>query len=1085
MEYVGLKGLNGEKDVTLKSVSIDGVVTGPFAQITLTQVYKNLCGSSVEVIYIFPGSDTSAISDFQAEIGSKIIKGTIMEKEKAFRDYDDAIRAGDSGFLLEQTRPNVFQVSIGRIEADEEVKVKITYVDQLRYEDNVLRLTIPTVVAPRYIAGKRSGERQGLGVSDPTDKVPDADLITPPLDSVNYRAKMNLIVYGTHASGFSSPSHQLNTRQLDNNSAVLSFQQETSEMDRDIIVCFASDQEIGTSGMVCIGDNKEAIAYLTYIPEFETEDRYQPKNYVFLIDISGSMRGDKLDQTKVALKGCLIHLRHDDTFSIVAFESKLHCFSEEGNVTFSPETLKRAIKWIDELRAMGQTEINNAIRFALNDSANNMIFLLTDGQIGNEKEIFEHITKNLNGSRIFTIGIDSAVNSYFLNRVAEIGKGKSEFVYPGENLTEKVIRHFARITSPSVSNVKINWEGKDEKEFYPQKVESLYDMEPVNIFAFITEPVEGKIILQGEIGGEKIEWVIDSNDLINIHDSEILFKVWAKKKIEYLEQLQEDNGNPRRSLRIRDEIISLSKKYSVISSLTSFVAVYERIDKTSGLTMVTSIVPVSIPKGWTQDERIESPSITGVSISLTDDSTSFAREINWDEDNIWAEKDSDKAENKGSAMDWNDPDYCEEDEDSEDAGKIDATPLIKFDLDKYKEELADLRHKKYNNNLREFPEYYEFSIIKNYEDKYENFTAHGIPLEQINLQIFELKDRIVLVSIEFSKEHFDLENVYIWLSRYNVILGEKGKNVNSILNADKIIMGLRFKGNPIILYEMGRRKVSYTSEDFVEITDSFSFQPQKIDTANSKKVTTGLCIIMNGKQLKEIPRIDLYQNLLICNGQCILADYMDEFCGTLGFFKNNSPLPITYVADKVTTINIDYEDSGWSSRYIVEYDYLIDEDILNELANLNSSQMDEKLYRKKCVQNFRKYLEKAQVDFDEESEQDSVFDLYYEYERYPERAFSLEISFVGAEHIELNLYNFISMEECPKKGLVRNLINKLNIQCQLGAYYVDNKLNVHMKEVIDINDGFNPETIVKIANRIVNAAEKSYDEFRKLLYSFS
>lgn len=1036
MEYVGLKSLKGEKEITLKSVSIDGVVTGPFAQITLTQAYKNVCGSPVEVIYIFPGSDTTAISDFQAEIGSKIIKGTIMEKEKAFKDYDDIIRAGDSGFLLDQTRPNVFQVSIGRIESDEEVKVKITYVDQLRYEDNVLRLTIPTVVAPRYIPGKRSGQRQGLGVIDPTDKVPDADLITPPLDSVNYKAQLNLMVYGTHVSGFSSPSHQLNTRQLDNNSIVLSFQQDTSEMDRDIIVCFESVQDIGTGGMVCFGDNKDAIAYLTYIPEFETENRYKPKNYVFLIDISGSMRGDKLDHTKVALKECLSHLRLDDTFNIVAFESKLHCFSEEGNVKFNPLTLDRAIKWIDMLRTMGQTEIDNAIRFALNDSANNMIFLLTDGQVGNEKEIYEYININLKGSKIFTIGIDSAVNSYFLNHVAEIGKGKSEFVYPGENIKEKVIRHFARIASPSVSNVTIIWEGKEEKEFYPQRIDSLFDMEPVSIFAFITEPVEGKIVLRGEMGEGKLEWVINSKDLVTIKDSEILFKVWAKKKLEYLEQIQEDNGNPRRSLRIRDEIISLSKKYGVISSLTAFVAVLERVDKSSGLTMVTTIVPVSMPKGWNRNERIQChPSSMPSMQQVIDDEV------------------------------------------------IDD---VFFRIDRARADADLRRHKEYKEKLREFPDYYEFCFIESYEEKYENFKAHGIPLEPINLQIFELKDRIVLVSIEFSKEQFDLKDVYNWLDNYNVVLGQKGKDIHSISNSYEIIEGIRFKGNPLILYEKGSGKTSYNSEDFTEITDMYLVEEQRIDTANSKKVTNGLSIFLNGEKLDEIPRILFNETIILCNGQCILADYIDEFNGTLGFFRNNNPFPVTYVADKVTTININFEESEWTWRCIVKYDYLIDEDVLAELEVMNSRQMDTKLYSGRCVQNFRKFLEESRINFDEKSEQTSVFNLYYSYERFSKKVVSLHVSFEDAENIiKLYLFNYISMDRCTNEVLVRRLINNLNIEYKIGVFYLDSDKNVHIKQVIDIESGFNPKRVVEIAQRLINAAEESYMKFRRILYSFS
>lgn len=1051
MEYVGLRCCNGEKEIALKSVSIDGVVTGLFTEITLTQIYKNSSDSSLEVIYVFPGSDTAAITDFQAEMGSKTIKGSIMEKEKAFRDYDDAIQAGDSGFLLEQTRPNVFQVSVGQILPDEEVKIKITYVDQLRYEDFNLRLTIPTVVAPRYIPGKTNGQRQGLGIVDPTDQVPDADLITPPVDNVDYTARMNITVYSPRVINVSSPSHRLNIKRLDKSSTVLSFQGETSEMDRDIVLCFEYDQDAEAGGMICFRDNTEAMAYLTFIPEIRTENRSNPKNYLFLVDISGSMRGDKLEETKKALKQCLTHLSSEDTFNLVGFESRLHCFSEDGNVPFNPVTLDRAIKWIDQLRAMGQTDMDSAIRFALKDSFHQTVFLLTDGQIGNEQEIFNFVAKHLNGSKIFTIGIDSAVNSYFLNRLAEMGKGKSEFIYPGENFTEKVVRQFARIASPSISNVKINWEGTEVKEYYPHRLEFLYDMEPVSIFALITGPVEGKIVLQGEIDGENLEWEIDSKDLIKINDTELLFKIWAKKKIEYLEQLR-DTGNPRRASRIRNDIISLSEKYGVISSLTASVAIYERVEKNSGLSMVTTIVPVSIPKGWDQPEKMP---LLESSVCL---SYGPSRE------------------------------------------RLIEKPFEDVDIDKVLLDLDNYRNKEKMDKIREFPDYYEFCIIEGYEDKYENFIAHGIPLGPINLQLFELKNRIVLVSLEFSKEQFDLDDVLMWLNNYEVLLGEKGKGKNSISNSNVIIEGLRFKGYPLVLYEVGNRRISYHPDKFPEITELYSIQPQTIDTTKSKKVSTELSIFYNDEQVKVIPRIDFSkEDLIICNGQCILADYLDEYDNTIGFYRNNSPIPVAYVADKATTINIHLEDDElwwwdekeYSRRCIVEYQYLLDEKSLDELQASNSNEKDPKSYVNYCIAKFREFLEEKEIDFEQEADQNSMFVLHLKYTRerhvihYPEFV-DLRILFEPTEQVvELSIPNYVSIKGCTKKSKFMQLINSLNMQYRFGVFYLDANLTVHIKEVIDIQDGFNPKRIVDIAQIILNAAEESYAVFRRFIHSFS
>lgn len=313
-------------NIPLKRVRINGEIIGLSEEVSVEQLYVNDGNNDLEIIYTFPMPDQAVVSLFSAQIGDRTVQGEIWEKEEAFRVYDGAISKGDSAFLLEQFRPNIFQVSLGRVLPGEEIKIRIVYLETVKYQDGEIRISIPTLVAPRYIPGDRKGDKKGMGWSDPTDRVSDADFITPPVDrGAEYRVELDLTLRPLMpVDEFTSPSHQINIHKLEGDSVRITLAEGGVLLDRDIVILGRCRDDSSYSAGVSWQDPEsgEGYVYLNILPDFGFRDDREARNYIFLIDISGSMSGAKLLQAKNALQLCLRNMEGGDTFNIVRHVKK-------------------------------------------------------------------------------------------------------------------------------------------------------------------------------------------------------------------------------------------------------------------------------------------------------------------------------------------------------------------------------------------------------------------------------------------------------------------------------------------------------------------------------------------------------------------------------------------------------------------------------------------------------------------------------------------------------------------------------------------------------------------------------------------
>lgn len=588
----------GKAVCPLKNVEISAFIDASVAEVTLTQNYINTSHHSIEALYTFPVPHDAQVTGFKCRMGSEEVTGEFREKEEAFREYDNAVQKGDSAFLLESRRPDIFQISLGNIAAGETASVVISYLEDVKISDRELRWSLPTVVAPRYIPGNKTGCKTGPGTADPTDQVPDADYITPPVGDATYTLKIKAVLKGINGlKKVSSPSHPADVG-FNGPDVTVTLARENEPLDRDFIISAQLEQD-NMDSFVISGGSGEMFGSVSFCPDLSGYYRKPvPCEYVFLIDISGSMGGEKLKQAKRALAISLRNLFEGDYFNIVAFESSYRCFANKS-LPYSQSALESADKWISSLTEMGGTEIYEPLKFVLEkhvtEGLEKVVFLFTDGQVGNENQIISLAAKHSMSLKLYPFGIDTAVNRYFIDRLARSCNGMPEYIYPGERIEDKVIRQFSRVHQPYLVNLSVTGGDGRLLEAVPALPARLYDSEGLS-FTFRSESggMPDKIKIRGSIGEETLQFEIEGG---KTGDERLLSLKWAKDRIMELESMLH-GGNERRNELIRKEITQLSLKYSVLSTLTSLVAVYTRKTKAAGLPQ-TVVVPVAAPRDWT------------------------------------------------------------------------------------------------------------------------------------------------------------------------------------------------------------------------------------------------------------------------------------------------------------------------------------------------------------------------------------------------------------------------------------------------------------------------------------------------------
>lgn len=540
------------RELALKKVKITGNVIGKFGTFEIEQIYKNNTKDVLEVGYTFPIIETATVVGFEINVGDKVLKGKCKEKEEAKKEYQRNIVKGNSAYMMEQKTDNIFKISVGKIDRDEEVTIKLQYIDKFEITDNKINVMLPILVTPKY-KSKITNRLQYGSVEYTVDF------------NININKSLNIKnIYCTS-----------NKNKVINEEKVERLQVLDYDMSKDFKMQVELKEELSSNALISkTRDDKEMI-YLSFMPEILDTYEDSEKEYLFIIDVSGSMSGKKLDETKNAVIECLKQLDEGDKFNIIPFESEFQSMNIKS-IEYNEENMQKAIKYINDLETLGGTEILNPIKFALYEkNVDKIILLFTDGQVGNEDEIIEFVKNNVGKSRIFPFGIDTNVNSSFIKKLAKYGNGKSEFIQPNEKIDDKIIRTFARIQTPLLEELQIDY-GKNDVIDEIREENSLFNYEFFNVFAKI-EKLDDDIKLKGKILNKEYIWKINKENINNISvDLEVLF---AKQEMDRLEEYISSTYEEDKQENYKKMIIELSEKYNINSKYTSFLTIYERNNK--------------------------------------------------------------------------------------------------------------------------------------------------------------------------------------------------------------------------------------------------------------------------------------------------------------------------------------------------------------------------------------------------------------------------------------------------------------------------------------------------------------------------
>ena len=542
--------------VLLKKIECRAEVMGEYGFYTLTQHYLNDSGVDASVKYVFPIPHGSIVSGFRAEVNGEIFSSSIVSAAEA-----DKITAGCRGSIsLRSGTDESLEVFIGVIPPEASIVIQIDCLCTSRIEDNTTRIVIPTVIAPRYIS---FGKQLAL------ESVMSDTMYTMSL-ALTYRGKDILNVF--------SPTHEINSS-ISPSGAEISLKNPASP-NRDIII----DVELlGKNRPVMYHNN--SIAYYSFTPKIDLY-RKSGRSYMFLLDISASMDGEKIKQAKNALSLCLRCMQPTDMFNIIAFKTQYQALGEQP-LTACDKSLRLAEKWLDELKAEGGTEILHPIMRACESDADT-ILLFTDGQVQEYPELIRLAEQSK--TVFYTFGIDSAVNAGFLVRLANTNGGRFLSISPTERIDEAIMRSFNKIAVHTVKNAVISFDAPT-LDVTPKVIKQIHAGQRVTVMAGFRGTPPRQLTVTGDFAGVRLAMQVQFEN--PSASGEEISKFFAKAQIDLLENSL--TGEQARDDSIKAHISRLSVEYGILSAETAFVL---KTNLQSDEKIIQTIVPSPLPHTW-------------------------------------------------------------------------------------------------------------------------------------------------------------------------------------------------------------------------------------------------------------------------------------------------------------------------------------------------------------------------------------------------------------------------------------------------------------------------------------------------------
>jgi Ca-activated chloride channel family protein len=596
-----LRMQSGYRPATRINTDVDIEVSGITLRATVRQVFRNDGAEWVEGVYVFPLPDGAAVDRMRLVVGDRVIEGEIREKQAAQQEYEQARRDGKRAGLVRQERANLFTTAVANVAPGETVTIEIGYLDTAGYDDGTYSLRFPMTMTPRYIPGRPSADRQGSGWSPDTDRVPDASMITPPVVATSRDHRVSLsasINLGVPLELVASRYHPVDVEETaDGYRASLAHSGVAMDHDFELIWRPVRAQAPRAMAFTETVDDRPHLLVMIVPPDDDVSAiEIPPRDLVFVIDTSGSMHGVSIEQARKALLLAIDGLRPVDRFNVIQFNSVTRSLFADS-VPATANNIGRAQAYVAALGADGGTEMRPALELALGrvgDSAFlRQVIFITDGSVGNETELFRVIEDRLGGTRLFTVGIGSAPNSWFMRKSAEVGRGASITISALHEVEEKMGRLFRKLERPMLTDLQMGWPTDLAAETYPATIPDLYAGEPVVIRARLArEPKPGdQLVIDGRLAGGG--WRVEL-PLADAAPGPGTASVWARAHVAALMD-RERRGVDAES--VRAEVIDTALAHQIVTRHTSLVAVDRTPVRPSASGLAREQVPSLLPHG--------------------------------------------------------------------------------------------------------------------------------------------------------------------------------------------------------------------------------------------------------------------------------------------------------------------------------------------------------------------------------------------------------------------------------------------------------------------------------------------------------
>lgn len=586
----------GVDALPLKNTAVDMKISGVIADVTVTQTYRNEGQRAIEAKYVFPGSTKAAVSGLNVRLADRLITAQIREKQQARIEYDTAKKEGKTAALLEQHLPNVFQMNVANILPNDEVKVELRYTELLVPNAGNYQFVFPTVVGPRYNS-PQSENASAKWVAQPVLRagVPS---------SAGFQLKVTLDT-PMGLKEVRSATHAIDVKKSDEDRHASVALTPTPEpaANRDFVLDYRLAGEKIESGLMLYkgqGDGAENF-FLAMVepPKSVAASAISPRDYIFVVDISGSMHGFPLDTAKTVLERLIGGLRPSDTFNVLLFSGSNKMLSPQS-VPATRANVEQALATIQKYSGGGSTELIPALKrvYAEPKAANvsRTVVVVTDGYVTVEREAFELVRKNLSKANLFAFGIGSSVNRHLMEGLARAGMGEPFIITDPIQAPEQAARFRRMVESPVLTNVRATFGGLDVYDVEPAVLPDVLGERPVIVFGKWRPNSEGlaqgRVVIEGQSasGPYREEIAVDGRTPQN---AAALRALWARHRIAALSDQEALEGGDG----FAKAITELGLKYSLLTQYTSFIAVDKVVRNVAPQNAASVDQPSPLPKG--------------------------------------------------------------------------------------------------------------------------------------------------------------------------------------------------------------------------------------------------------------------------------------------------------------------------------------------------------------------------------------------------------------------------------------------------------------------------------------------------------